>query len=57
VAALPVVKVWKLLKPPPPVVFVNTPDVGVPNKGVTKVGLVVPAKLPVPLEPERPTLT
>ena len=32
-----------------PVAFVRTPDAGVPSAGVTKVGLVVMATLPVPL--------
>ena len=47
--------------PPPatgnPVQLVNVPDVGVPKTGVTNVGEVVPAKEPVPLEPDKPTLT
>jgi hypothetical protein len=33
-----------------PVVLVNTPDVGVPNSGVTSVGLVESTVLPVPVE-------
>jgi hypothetical protein len=31
-----------------PVQFARFPEAGVPNTGVTKVGLVVPAKVPVP---------
>jgi hypothetical protein len=37
--------------------FVSVPLVGVPRTGVTKVGLVVPAKLPVPLAPLNPLPT
>jgi hypothetical protein len=40
-----------------PVQFVKVPDVGVPRTGVVKLGLVVPAKLPVPDDPESPTFT
>lgn len=34
-----------------PVQFVSTPDVGVPSKGVTSVGLVAKTRAPVPVSP------
>ena len=34
-----------------PVQFVRTPDVGVPSRGVTRVGLVAKTSAPVPVSP------